>query len=276
MDKLSVSQLKQHAKNIRCNIIKAVYHAQTGHEGPALSLVEILTALYFNQLRFNRQKPKDPKNDRFVLSKGHSCPVLYALFVELGLIPQEELLTLRQLGSRLQGHPNAETMPWVDVSTGSLGQGLSIAIGLAMGLGPEVRIYCVLGDGELQEGQNWEAAMSAVKFSTSNLITIIDRNGYQGDGHTEEIMPLGDLKAKWTAFGWHVLFIDGHDFVQIDQALEQAKLSKSKPTVIIANTIKGKGISYMENSIKWHHHPMNQEDYTIAMKELEEGSIVST
>ncbi len=269
MDKLPENQLKFHALNIRKKIIKAVYHAQTGHEGPALSLVEILVVLYWHHLKFNPQDPHDPLRDRFILSKGHACPVLYALFAELGLIPEEELMTLRQLGSRLQGHPNAAMMPWVDVSTGSLGQGLSISIGLAMGLDPTINVYCVLGDGELQEGQNWEAAMSAPKFSVSNLITIIDRNGYQSDGHTEEIIPLGDLEAKWRAFGWNVISINGHDFTQIEEALVAAKAYQKAPTVIIAYTTKGKGISYMENSAKWHHHPMNQEDYDLAMKELD-------
>lgn len=273
MEHKNVNELRIIANNIRKKIIHSIYHAQTGHEGPSLSMVEILTLLYSKYLNINPLDPFDPNRDFLILSKGHGSPGLYAALAEFGLIPEEELLTLRRLGSRLQGHPNAEALPWVNFSTGSLGQGLSVGIGLALGFHLQNKInkvFCILGDGELQEGQNWEAAMSASALGISNLIAIIDRNKIQSDGFTENIMPLGDLESKWRSFGWNTYRIDGHDFIKLDNALTDAINYKEKPSIIIAETIKGKGISFMENSPQWHHFPLDEENYKKSLTELQE------
>lgn len=272
MKKHEIVLLRKRCHDVRKKIIQTLYHAQTGHQGPSLSMVEILVVLYYKYLNIDPNNPKSDNKNYFILSKGHGSPGLYCVLSNFGLIPEEELLTLRQLGSRLQGHPNADMLPWVDFSTGSLGQGISVAVGISLGIkksNKNNRVYCILGDGELQEGQNWEAAMFASTLNISNLTCIIDRNKIQSDGPTEEIIALGDIKAKWEAFGWNVVEIDGHDILAIDMAIHKTHLYKDKPSIIVANTTKGKGISFMENTAKWHHHPISDEDFILAIKELD-------
>ena len=267
---LDVAALVAHARDIRGLTLRAIHHAQTGHAGPSLSMVEILALLYFRHLRYDPRDPAWEQRDRFVLSKGHGAPGLYATLAHAGVLPVEELATLRQLGTRLQGHPNARDLPGIDVSTGSLGQGLSIALGLALGFRLQARdnwVYCLLGDGELQEGQNWEAAMAAPALGLSRVTAIIDRNGFQSDGPTEMVMSLGDLEAKWRAFGWSTHVVDGHDFVALDRTLLAARES-TLPTAIIAMTVKGKGVSYMEGVTRWHHHPIADDELAVALREL--------
>lgn len=266
-----ITQFNLLASNVRKNIILAIHNAQTGHPGPSLSMVEILILLYFKYLNYTVENPQSINRDYFILSKGHGSPALYAVLSEAGFISQTELITtLRKFGGRLQGHPNANCLPGIDVSTGSLGQGISIATGLALGLKlnkQSNKVYCILGDGELQEGQNWEAAMYAAFKNLNNLIVFVDYNCFQSDGPTEKIMDLGDLAAKWKAFDWNVYSnIDGHDWHSLDTALQDAISTTSKPSVIIAHTIKGKGVSYMEGVSHWHHHPINSEDYKLAME----------
>ncbi|UXY15803.1 transketolase [Chitiniphilus purpureus] len=271
MDDFNQNSLKTTACAIRRLIIESIYKAQTGHAGPSLSLVEVLTALYFRHLKLRPSDPDDPTRDRLILSKGHAAPVLYATLAQAGFFPVEWLDSLRKLGSPLQGHPNVGLVPGIEASTGSLGQGISISLGLAIGLRRRQlpsRVYCIVGDGELQEGQNWEAMMATAAFKVNNLTVIVDRNGLQNDGATETIMPLGDLSAKVESFGWNTVEINGHDFNQIDQALSAVKIN-DRPTMIIAHTIKGKGISFMEGIVKWHHHPISSEEYQHAMAELE-------
>lgn len=267
-----INQLKSIASRIRKNLIAAIHNAQTGHPGTSLSMIEILTLLYFKYMKYDINDSCSSERDYFILSKGHGAPALYATLAEAGFIKHEELIgTLRKFEGRLQGHPNAACLPGIDASTGSLGQGISIATGLALGLKLNKRsnkVFCMLGDGELQEGQNWEAAMYAAFKSLNNLIVIVDRNFFQSDGPTSKVMDMGDLAAKWSAFGWQVIAgIDGHDFSELDKALHQT-MSASEPSVIIAHTVKGKGISYMEGITHWHHHPINSEDYQLAMEEL--------
>jgi transketolase len=257
--------------SVRRRIIDAIFHAQTGHAGPSLSMVEVLVVLYFRIL--NRTGDWETK-DWFILSKGHGSPGLYAVLAEAGLIQPEELLTLRALGSRLQGHPCARSLPLLDFSTGSLGQGLSLAVGVAFGLrrkNYKGRVYCVLGDGELQEGQNWEAAMSAAAYRLGTLVAIVDRNRLQSDGPTEEIMPMEDIAAKFAAFGWQTIRIDGHDLAQVEKAMISATEGRGRPTVIIADTVKGKGISFMEGKVQWHHYPLSSEKYSEAISLLQKA-----
>ncbi len=264
------SHLSIIAKRIRRKINEMIYRAGSGHPGGSLSGVELGTALFFHLLKHNPQHPQDPERDRFILSKGHAAPLLYALLQEAGYFPEEWLATFRQLDSPLQGHPHSLKCPGVEVSTGSLGQGLSIASGLAWGerdKGHHNYIYVLLGDGELDEGQVWEAAMFAAHYQLSNLIAFVDRNNLQIDGPTEKVMALEQLSAKWEAFGWHVQNIDGHSFPEIIKAVEIAKQS-NKPSVIIARTVKGKGISFMENQSGWHGKAPNKEEFEQAMKEL--------
>jgi transketolase len=267
-------RLTEHAKAIRRLIIDAIHAVGTGHAGSSLSMVEILTFLYFHHLKVRAQDPHWPERDYLVLSKGHGSPGLYAALAEAGFLPKQEMLTLRCLGTRLQGHPNANDLPGVDVSTGSLGQGISNAVGLALGFkhqSRQNRVYCILGDGELQEGQNWEAFMSASHFGLANLTAILDRNRLQGDGDTEIVMALGDIAAKLRAFGWLVHEIDGHDFAALDQALTAPHDAIEKPKFIVAHTIKGRGVSYMENVMEWHHHPIDDQQYRIAIDDIERG-----
>lgn len=256
-----VLELKSISSKIRQNIVKTVHHSNSGHPGGSLSCTDIMTVLYFKVMKHFKEWDKHPEwntRDRFVLSKGHCSPAFYSTLAQAGYIEFEELKTFRKIHSRLQGHPAYGYLPGIEVSTGSLGQGLSMSCGIALGLrmdNSESRVFTIMGDGELQEGQVWEAAMNAAHHKLGNLTAIVDRNKLQIDGCTENIKALGPLDKKWEAFGWHVIEIDGHDHQQIYQALvESAKIGKeqSKPVVIIANTVKGKGVSFMENNSGWH------------------------
>ncbi len=258
-------------QGFRRDIIEMLYPIQTGHPGGSLSCIEILTALYFEKMTFDPKNPKMPDRDRFILGKGHAAPTLYLMLAKKGFFPEEDLKTLRQLGSYLQGHPCAKTTPGVELSTGPLGLGISASVGMAISYKMEQRdkyIYCLLGDGEIQEGIVWEAAMSASKFKTDNLVAILDNNGVQLDGTNDEIMPMGDIGKKWEAFGWNVLYCDGHDVGSICDAVDQAKTLKGKPSIIIAKTVKGKGVSYMEGKNAYHGKPLSKEEYEVALKEL--------
>ena len=267
-----IKTLQEKAKIIRMDILAMIYAAQSGHPGGSLSAADIVTTLYFHFMKIRPQEPGWPGRDRFLLSKGHACPVWYSCLAEKGFFPIEELLSLREIDSRLQGHPDMKKTPGVDFTTGSLGQGLSAAVGIALGLKKDrrkSRVFVVLGDGELNEGQIWEAAMSAAKFNLDNVTVFIDYNNLQLDGYCHEVMPIEPLADKWRAFNWEVKEIDGHDFEQIIQMIEFAQKTKGKPTVIIANTIKGKGISFMENECGWHGKAPNREEFLKAILELD-------
>ena len=268
---LSFDDLKAIAKMLRRHIITMTGKAGSGHPGGSLSAVEIVTALYFKLLRHRPSDPQWPDRDRFVLSKGHAAPLLYAALAECGYFPVEELSTLRQLDSRLQGHTDRTLTPGVEMSAGSLGQGLSFAIGVALAgrlNSQNYSVYVLLGDGECDEGQVWEAAMAAAHFKVDNLIAIVDNNGQQIDGWNRDVMNLEPFNKKWEAFGWQVIEVDGHDFTQLFDAFEQAKLVKGQPTVIIAHTVKGKGVSFMENNPDFHGKAPNAAEVEIALKEL--------
>ena len=266
--------LKRHTTNIRRNIIKMVTEAKSGHPGGSLSSVEILTAIYFTQMNITKDNLDSIQRDRFVLSKGHAAPVLYAVMAEKGFLEEEELLTLRKLGSRLQGHPSMRKLPGIDMSTGSLGQGISAAVGMALSNKYHelpYRVYTLLGDGECQEGEVWEAAMSASHYNLDNLLAFVDFNGLQIDGKVSDVMNPAPFEDKFAAFGWNVITLkDGHDLEAIINACEEAKTVKGKPTVIIANTVKGKGISFMENEAGWHGVAPSAEECQRALKELED------
>lgn len=273
LKKEELLELSLKANAVRKHIIEMVYNAGSGHPGGSLSATDILVALYFHIMRYDPENPKWEDRDRFVLSKGHAAPALYAVLAEKGVFPVEELLTLRKIGSRLQGHPDMRKLPGIEASTGSLGQGLSIACGMALAARLDRKlynVYAMLGDGEIEEGQIWEAAMFAAHNKLDNLIVFLDRNGLQIDGKTEEVMSINPVVDKWRAFGWEVREINGHDFKEIVDAVEWAKGIKGKPAMIIAHTIKGKGVSYMEGSVHFHGKPPNDEEYRIAIKELEE------
>ena len=269
---LSITEMEAMAKKLRRHIITMTGTAGSGHPGGSLSAVEIVTALYFRLLR---HKPSDPKwadRDRFILSKGHAAPLLYATLAECGYLPVEELTTLRQLGSRLQGHTDRTITPGVEMSAGALGQGLSFAIGVALAgrlNSQDYQVYVLLGDGECDEGQVWEAAMAAAHFKVDNLVAIVDNNGLQIDGWNRDVMNIEPFSQKWQAFGWHVIEVDGHDLTQLIDALNQAKLVKGQPAAIIAHTIKGKGVSFMENNYAFHGKAPNAAEVEIALKELE-------
>ncbi|MEW6572983.1 MAG: transketolase [Bacillota bacterium] len=264
-------KLEAKAKEIRRYIILMTAAAGSGHPGGSLSATDIVTALYFAVMRIDPKRPDDPNRDRFVLSKGHAAPLLYAALAERGFFPPPELMMLRKLGSRLQGHPDMRKLQGVEMSTGSLGQGLSAANGMALAArldGRDYRVYALLGDGEIQEGQIWEAAMSAAHYRLDNLTVFLDYNGLQIDGPVEEVMSLGRVGDKWKAFGWHVIEIDGHDFTAILDAVAEAKETKGKPTMIIARTVKGKGVSFMENQVDWHGTAPKAEQASQALEEL--------
>jgi len=269
---LSDEDLKAVAKRLRRHIITMTGKAGSGHPGGSLSSVEIVTALYWKVLR---HKPADPQwadRDRFILSKGHAAPLLYAALAECGYLPLAELATLRQLDSRLQGHADRTATPGVEMSSGSLGQGLSFAIGVALACrlnSKSYRTHVLLGDGECDEGQVWEGAMAAAHYKLDNLVAIVDNNGLQIDGWNCDVMNLEPLNKKWEAFGWHVTEVDGHDFAQLLNAFEQAKLVSGQPTLIIAHTVKGKGVSFMENNADFHGKAPNAAEVEIALKELE-------
>ena len=266
-----IKELKKIANNIRISIIEQVYEAGSGHPGGALSIADIMAVLYFNQMNIDSKDEKSNLRDRLVLSKGHAVAALYGALAEKGYIEKEELKTFRKLGSRLQGHPDMEKLPGLDMSTGSLGQGLSIANGMAIASKMDslgCRIYCILGDGEIEEGQIWEAAMTANKYHLDNLCVILDFNGLQIDGTVEEVKALDCLRSKWESFGFNVISCNGNDIEILISSFEQAKQTKGMPSIIIAETVKGKGVSFMENKAEWHGKAPNEEEYNRAMKEL--------
>ena len=261
------------ACKVRMGVIEGTHCAKSGHPGGPLSAADIMTYLYFSQMNVDPQNPNKPDRDRFVLSKGHVAPALYATLAHRGFFPVEELKTLRKIGSRLQGHPDMKKIPGVDMSSGSLGQGISAACGMAKAAkltGADYRVYAMLGDGEIQEGQVWEAAMFASHYQLDNLCVLVDNNGLQIDGNSKDVMSPYPIDKKFEAFGFHVINIDGHDFDQIEAAYKEACTIKGKPTAIIAKTVKGKGVSFMENQASWHGTAPNDEQYEIAMKELGE------
>ncbi|MCD6319419.1 MAG: transketolase [Candidatus Desulfofervidaceae bacterium] len=268
----NIDCLRQIAREVRKDILTMLNKAGSGHTGGSLSAVELLTALFFAKLRHDPQKPCWKDRDRFILSKGHAAPVLYAILARCGYFEREELLHLRELGSRLQGHPDSKFTPGVEVPTGSLGQGLSMANGIALAArldGLSTRVYVLLGDGEVQEGQVWEAAMTAGHYKLDNVCAILDNNGLQIDGWVKDVKNVEPLAPKWEAFGWAVLEIDGHNFGEILSALDKAEEIKGKPTIIIAHTVKGKGVSFFENKAKYHGVAPTNEELERALKELE-------
>ena len=264
--------LKEKATTLRIEILKMLTEAGSGHTGGSLSAADIVTALYFSKMRHDPKDPKWRERDRFILSKGHAAPVLYAALALSGYFDKKLLKTLRKLGSPLQGHPCSKFLPGVEISTGSLGQGLSIANGIALGFrmdGLNARVYCLLGDGEIQEGQVWEAAMTASHYKLDNLCAIIDNNGLQIDGHCCDVMYIEPIVKKWDAFGWHVIDINGHDMEAILAALNEAEMVKGKPTMIVARTVKGKGVSLFEGKVEYHGLAPTHEELEIALKELQ-------
>jgi transketolase len=270
---MDVSDLKVISANVRKDIIKMLELAGSGHPGGSLSAVELVVDLYFNHMNFNTKDTNDPNRDYFVLSKGHACPVLYAVLAQLECFNHDELCTLRKSGSRLQGHPAKDKeLPGIEVSTGSLGYGLSIGAGIAAGVKQskkENRVYILMGDGEQQEGSIWESVMAAAQFKLDNLCAIVDNNGLQIDGYTKDVMDVEPLADKYRAFGWNVLEIDGHNLLEVDKAYFQFKETKGKPTAIIAKTIKGKGVSYMENLAQWHGKVPSKELVQKALQEID-------
>lgn len=259
------------ASDIRVDIIRETYFAGSGHPGGSLSAADIMTVLYFNEMNIDPKDPKKPDRDKFVLSKGHAAPVLYAALAERGFFPKEELSSLRKMGSMLQGHPDMKKVPGVEMSTGSLGQGFSSSVGMALANkidGKQGRVYTLLGDGELQEGIVWEAAMAAAHYKLDNLVAILDWNGLQIDGKNDDVMTVTPVDEKFKSFGFHVINIDGHSLKEIFEALEQAREYKGKPTAIIAKTAKGRGVSFMENNAGWHGKAPNEEEAKKAVAEL--------
>jgi len=271
-DEEYIRQLNLTAVKIRKHIIEMLYRAKSGHPGGSLSAVEAIVALYFHHMRHNPKNPCDPNRDRFVLSKGHAAPTLYAVLAECGYFDVKELQMLRQINCMLQGHPVCRYIPGVEASTGSLGHGLSFALGIALAGKldkKDYRVYVMVGDGETDEGQIWEAATSAAHYKLDNLTALIDRNFLQIDGRTEDVMRIESVRDRWSSFGWHVLEVDGHDIGQIIDALLTACDQKNQPTMIILNTVKGKGVSFMENNIDFHGVPPNEMEYKLAIKELD-------
>jgi len=267
-----IESLKAKARVLRRHIVRMIGKAGSGHPGGSLSAVEIMAALYFYKLKVNPKDPQWPDRDRFLMSKGHAAPVWYAALAEAGFFPVKELDTLRKTGSILQGHPDMKRTPGVEMSSGSLGQGLSIANGIALAgkLDKKTyRIYVLLGDGECQEGQVWEAAMAGAHYKLDNLCAVLDYNGLQIDGPIEKVMSPLPLADKWTAFGWNVINVDGHNIKEIIEALDMAETVKAKPTMIIARTVKGKGVSFMENRHEWHGKAPNAQQMETALKELQ-------
>lgn len=268
-------ELQKNANDIRLGIIRSVHSAKAGHPGGSLSATEVLTYLYFEEMNIDPANPRKEDRDRFVLSKGHAAPGLYSTLAQRGFFPKEDLLTLRQIGSYLQGHPDMKHIPGVDMSTGSLGQGISAAVGMALSARlskADYRVYALLGDGELQEGQVWEAAMFAGHQRLDNLVVVVDNNGLQIDGTVDDVCSPYPIGEKFKAFNFNVIEItDGNDFDQIDQAFKAAKECKGMPTAIIAKTVKGKGVSFMENNVAWHGAAPNDEQLDIAIKDLEKA-----
>lgn len=269
---MDILELKKMANEVRKGIVTAVHSAKSGHPGGSLSAADIYTYLYFKEMNIDPKNPRKPDRDRFVLSKGHTAPGYYSTLANRGFFPVEDLTTLRHTGSYLQGHPNMNEIPGVDMSSGSLGQGISAAVGMALSAklsGESYRVYTLLGDGELQEGQVWEAAMFAGHRKLDNLVVIVDNNGLQIDGNIADVCSPYPIDKKFEAFNFNVINISGHDFEQIEAAFTQARQTKGKPTVIIAKTVKGKDVSYMENNAGWHGKAPNDDEYAIAMKDLE-------
>jgi len=268
-----ISRLEKIAKELRISILKMLTNAGSGHTGGSLSAVELLVSLYFYKMRHKPDNPKWEGRDRFVLSKGHAAPALYSVLAFSGYFPREELMNLRKMGSMLRGHPFNEVTPGIEVPTGSLGQGLSMAGGMAIAAKldkKDIRIYALLGDGECQEGQVWESAMSCAHYKLDNLCALIDRNGFQIDGRIKDIMEVEPFAQKWEAFGWKTFEVDGHNFKEILEALDRAEKVKGRPSVIIARTIKGKGISFMENVNRFHGTPPTKEELEMALREIGE------
>lgn len=271
MEQARIKELKRISANIKLGVLEAVFSASSGHPGGSLSISDILSYLYFEEMNIDPRDPKKADRDRFVLSKGHTAPALYAALAERGYFPREDLKTFRHIDSYLQGHPDMKSTPGVDMTTGSLGLGFSAACGMALSAkisGESYRVYSVLGDGESEEGQVWEAAMFAAHKKLDNLCIFLDYNGLQIDGPISEVNDPSPLDSKFEAFGWNVLVIDGHDIEAIDSAVKAAKACKGKPTAIICRTVKGKGVSFMENSVKWHGSAPNEEQYKQAVSEI--------
>lgn len=264
-------KLEEMTKKVRLGIIEAVYSNQSGHPGGSLSIADIMTVLYFNEMNIDNENPKWEDRDRLILSKGHCSPALYSALANRGYFPVEDLKTFRNINSYLQGHPDMKHIPGVDMTTGSLGQGLSAANGMAISAkldNKNYRVYCILGDGEIEEGQIWEAAMASNKYKLDNLCVIVDNNNLQIDGTIEEVMDSNPIDEKFKSFGFQIIKIDGHDIEEIKKAFEVARNVKGKPTCIIAKTIKGKGVSFMENQVGWHGKAPNKEQYEEAKKEI--------
>lgn len=272
MDATLKKQLEITATKVRMGIIEGVYNAKAGHPGGSLSVTDMLTYLYMARMNVDPQNPMMADRDRLVLSKGHTAPALYAVLAHRGFFPVEELKTLRKIDSRLQGHPVLGKIPGVDMSTGSLGQGVSAACGMALSgkiSNETYKVYAILGDGEIQEGQVWESAMFAAHYQLDNLVYVVDNNNLQIDGPITQVMSPYPIDEKFAAFGWHVITINGHDFDEIENALNEAEKIANQPTVIVQKTVKGKGVSYMENNVAWHGAAPNEEQYKIAMGELQ-------
>lgn len=272
MEKQKLNQLKKQATIIRKHIIDEVYTASSGHPGGSLSCTDILTVLYFHEMKVDTSKPKWEDRDRFVLSKGHCAPALYATLAEKGFFPTKDLVTFRNIDSYLQGHPSMKDVPGVDMSTGSLGQGISAAVGMAMAGkidNKDYRVYSILGDGEIEEGQVWEASMAAAHYKLDNLTAFLDHNGLQIDGKITDVMSPESVEDKFRAFGWKVININAHDYTQIVEAIEEAKKTKGVPTIIVADSVKGKGVSFMENNAGWHGTAPNKEQRDQAVAELD-------
>jgi len=269
-------RLESIARECRVQILRMLAHAGSGHPGGSLSVIDLLTTLYFGRLRYDAKRPDWPERDRVVLSKGHAVPALYAVMAKAGFFPEKQLITLRKLGSPLQGHPDRTALPGIEAATGSLGQGLSVSLGLALGLkltNSKSRVYCILGDGEVQEGQVWEAAMSAPKLgqpehALDNLTVILDYNKIQLDNFVKKVLDIDPIAAKWQSFGWPVIEIDGHDIAQIRRACAEARAEKTKPTFIVAHTVKGKGVSFMENDPEWHGKAPKPSEAIKAIREV--------
>ena len=273
-ENLIIAELKSKANKVRKDIVKMITEAKSGHPGGSLSAVDVVTALYFNVMRHNPENPKWENRDRFILSKGHAAPLLYSVLAESGYFEVKELLTLRKLGSRLQGHPDMKRLPGIEISTGSLGHGFSVGNGMAIAgklNRKDFRVYVLLGDGECQEGQVWEAAMTASHYKLDNVTAILDYNGLQLDGPVKDVMNINPISNKWRAFGWYVIEINGHDFKEILDSFEKVRKLKGKPSIIIAHTTKGKGVSFMENVVDFHGKAPTKEQMVQALKELEEN-----
>lgn len=268
---MEIERLKQISKNVRRSIIEEVYSAQSGHPGGSLSCADILTVLYFNQMNINPNRKDDENRDRFVLSKGHASPALYAVLAERGYFPKDELKNFRKYGFVLQGHPDMKHVPGVDMTAGSLGQGLSVANGMALASKMNrqgFRVYCLVGDGEIEEGQIWEAAMTSTHYKLDNLCLIVDNNNLQIDGNVSDVMNVYPLKEKFESFGFETYEVDGHNIDELIMTFQKANTVKGKPTAIIAKTIKGKGVSFMENQVNWHGKAPNDDEYKLAIDEL--------